>query len=232
MATLILVRHGRSTANTAHVLAGRTPGVHLDDLGRQQAVRVAERLGEVRPVRVVSSPLDRCRETAAPVLTASGVDLITEPDLAECDYGAWTGRSIKELTDEPLWRTVQRQPSAVRFPGGESLPEMSARAVRAVRRHDAEVTHDAGPDAVWVAFSHGDLIKSILADALGMHLDLFQRLHVDPGSASVIRFDDQRPSVLATNSHSGSLAWTVAAAPKEAKGGDAVVGGGAGPATG
>lgn len=228
MATLILVRHGRSTANTARVLAGRSPGVHLDEHGRRQAETVAERLSGLTIARAVTSPLERCRETAAP-LAASGVELVVEAGLAECDYGSWTGRPITELVSEPLWETVQRQPSAARFPGGESLAEMSARASAAVRRHDREVEEAHGPSAVWVAFSHGDLIKSIVADALGMHLDLFQRVHVDPGSASVVRYGPHRPSVLAVNSHAGALAWAAPQPAAEAPAGDAVVGGGSGP---
>ncbi|WP_110205558.1 MSMEG_4193 family putative phosphomutase [Nocardioides daejeonensis] len=229
MATLILVRHGRSTANTSGLLAGRTPGVHLDEVGRAQAQTVADRLAGITVSRMVSSPLERCLETAEPLAARTGLPVQPEAGLAECDYGAWSGRAIKELLKEPLWRVVQRNPSAAHFPEGESLQQMSARAAAAVRRHDREVGEQQA-DAVWVAFSHGDLIKSIVADALGLHLDLFQRVHVDPGSISVVRYGEHRPTVLTVNSHEGALDW-VAPRPEtaEAPAGDAVVGGGSGP---
>lgn len=228
MATVILLRHGRSSANTSGVLAGRTGGVHLDEVGKEHAERLARRLDGVPLVQVVSSPLERCQETAAPLLTGRAATLRLDDGLLECDYGDWAGREIKELLKEPLWRTVQRNPSAATFPGGEAMTELSARAIAAVRRLDAEAEAAAGPDAVWVAVSHGDVIKAILADALGMHLDLFQRINVDPGSASVIRYTPARPMVLATNTHEGSLGW-VAKQAGEAPRGDAVVGGGSGP---
>jgi probable phosphomutase (TIGR03848 family) len=234
MATLILVRHGRTTANASGVLAGRTTGVKLDELGRQQAAKAGERLAAVRLAAVVTSPLERCRQTAKAILAAqpAEVSALTEKAITECDYGEWQGRALKELAKEPLWRTVQAQPSAAAFPGGESMLTMQARSVAAVRRLDAAMSAEHGPDAVWAAVSHGDIIKSILADALGMHLDLFQRLHVDPASISVIRYTDSRPFVLATNTHDGDLAWLNPPA-KKARGRkpvtDAAVGGGAGP---
>jgi probable phosphomutase (TIGR03848 family) len=234
MATVILLRHGRTSANASGTLAGRTPGVHLDDVGRSQAERAADRLAVVPLVELVTSPLERCRETARVVAArqAGRPRAHTDKGLTECDYGEWQGRKLRELARLALWKTVQTNPSAARFPGGESLPEMQARAVSAVRRRDAAVTAGHGAGAVWLAVSHGDLIKSVLADALGMHLDLFQRIQVDPASISVIRYTDARPYVLATNTHEGDLSWL---APKVARKGrrvrqdGAVVGGGAGP---
>ncbi|WGL50820.1 MSMEG_4193 family putative phosphomutase [Nocardioides sp. BP30] len=238
MATLILVRHGRTTANASGVLAGRTAGVRLDELGQRQAAKAGERLAPVKLAGVVTSPLERCRQTSRALLAARpedapAVPLVVEKAITECDYGAWQGRALKDLAKEPLWRTVQTQPSAVAFPEGETMLTMQTRAVAAVRRLDAAFTAEHGADAVWVAVSHGDIIKSILADALGMHLDLFQRLHVDPASISVIRYTDTRPFVLATNTHDGDLSWLNPPAKKrrtaKAAGGDAAVGGGAGP---
>ncbi len=236
---MVLVRHGRSSANVGGVLAGRARGVRLDDTGHEQAARVGERLAGVPLAAVVSSPLERCRQTAKAVISAQpaerGLSAATDRRLTECDYGEWQGRTIKELLKEPLWKTVQTQPSAVTFPGGESMAGMQARVVAAVRAHDAAVEAEHGPDAVWVAVSHGDLIKAVLADALGMHLDLFQRLHVDPASASVVRYTGSRPFVLATNTHAGDLGWLAPPKPQRQKGRrrraseDAVVGGGAGP---
>ncbi len=224
MATLVLVRHGRSTANAAGVLTGRTPGVELDDVGRRQAAQVAERLAGVPLAAVVSSPLERCLQTAA-VVADGRADVRLEDGLTECDYGQWQGRPLRELAQEPLWSVVQNQPSAAVFPDGESLTAMQARAVEAVRRHDAALEAEHGAGAVWVAVTHGDIIKSVLADALGMGPDLFQRLTVNPGSVSVVRYGTTRPDVVATNTDAGDLSWLRGLGPVE----DAPVGGGAGP---
>jgi probable phosphomutase (TIGR03848 family) len=233
MATVILVRHGRSTANVNGTLAGRLPGVHLDEVGTEQAARVAGRIATVPLAGLVTSPLERCRETAQAIGRAHPGKPRSRTDrgLLECDYGEWQGRSLKELTKEKLWKSVQGQPSRVGFPGGETLPEMQARTVAAVRRRDADLEAAHGPDAVWVAVSHGDPLKAVLADALGMHLDLFQRLHVDPGSVSIVHYAQTHPFVLAMNSHEGDLSWL---APKPHRGRrsvprEAAVGGGAGP---
>lgn len=229
MATVILARHGRTAANATGVLAGRGKGVHLDDTGTAQARAAAERLTGLELAAVVTSPLERCRETAA--LLVPGVRTVADRRLLECDYGEWTGQELKRLSKEKLWRTVQAQPSGARFPGGESLPEMSARAVAAIRDRDAGVEAERGDHAVWVAVSHGDVIKAILADALGMHLDAFQRIMVDPASLSVVRYTPHRAFVLTMNSRSGSLAH-LAVKPSRRRGSrssDAPVGGGAGP---
>jgi probable phosphomutase (TIGR03848 family) len=243
MATVILLRHGRTEANASGVLAGRTPGVHLDDLGHAQAQRAAERLAVVPLAALVSSPLERCRETARAVAAHQRSDgarprVQHDKALTECDYGEWQGRKLRDLARLALWKTVQTNPSAATFPGGESLPQMQARAVDAVRRRDTAVAAANGAGAVWLAVSHGDVIKSVIADALGMHLDLFQRIQVDPASISVIRYTDARPYVLASNTHEGDLAWLtppVGRRAAKARAGrasdDAAIGGGAGPVT-
>ena len=232
MATLILVRHGRTSANASGTLAGRLPGVRLDDVGTEQAARTAARLSVVPLAAIVTSPLERCKETAKAIARAHPArpKISSERGLTECDYGEWQGRPLRELAKEKLWATVQSQPSAATFPGGESLPAMQARAVNAVRRRDAAVEAEHGPGSVWVAVTHGDIVKSILADALGMHLDLFQRIQVDPASISIVSYTSSRPYVLATNTHEGDLSW-MAAKPstRRRKRADAAVGGGAGP---
>lgn len=231
MATVLLVRHGRSTANSSHVLAGRLPGTLLDETGQEQAQALGERLGKVTLAEAWTSPLERCDATAQAALAQQAQPPVLRYDEAflECDYGTWQGRSIPELAQEPLWATVQSQPSAATFPGGESMVSMSQRVVRAVREHDARITAAHGPDAVWLLASHGDPIKAVLADALGMHLDLFQRISVDPASVSVVRYSAQRPYVMMTNSSAGDLGWLTARPEKPAPlGDDAVVGGGAG----
>jgi probable phosphomutase (TIGR03848 family) len=234
MATLILVRHGRTTANAGGTLAGRLPGVRLDDTGEEQVRRIGERLAAVPVAALVSSPLERCKQTARAIAVAHPATLRVASDkgLSECDYGDWQGRALKDLAKEPLWKTVQTQPSAAVFPGGESMVTMQSRAVSAVRRHDAAVEAEHGPGAVWVAVSHGDIIKSILADALGMHLDLFQRIHVDPASVSIISYTSTRPYVLASNTHAGDLSWLTPKPGRKrrtSRKADAAVGGGAGP---
>lgn len=242
MPTVLLVRHGRTSANASGVLAGWTPGVGLDDRGREQAGRLAARLAEVPVAALVSSPLQRCRETAALLSTGRPDPLRASIDhrLGECRYGDWTGRPLKELAKDPLWRVVQAHPSAVTFPGpqGESMPAMQLRAVEAVREHDAAVAAEHGPDAVWIAVSHGDVIKAVLADALGMHLDAFQRIVVDPCSVSVIRYTELRPFAVRVNDTGGDLAGLVPAKPRRparagaprsrAADSDAVVGGSTG----
>lgn len=231
MATVILVRHGRSTANTTGVLAGRLPGVLLDATGEDQVRRVGERLAQVPLVHAVSSPLERCEQTARAILAAQAgeVALAEDERLIECGYGAWQGRTLKELAGEDLWRTVQRHPSHAVFPEGESIRDMAARAIEAVRDVDAQVEAEHGPGAVWLAVSHGDVIKAILADAYGTHLDHFQRIVVDPASVSIVRFTEDRPYVVATNTHAGDLSWLTSPESVE-RTAEAVPGGGAGPA--
>jgi probable phosphomutase (TIGR03848 family) len=227
MATVILVRHGRTTANADGVLAGRATGIRLDKVGRDQATCTAERLAVVPLVAVVSSPMERCRQTAQLILEhqPTSLETVVEQDITECDYGQWQGRAISDVAKEKLWSIVQTQPSAVEFPGGESMAAMQARSVAAIRRHDAAFESEHGVGAVWVAVSHGDIIKSILADALGMHLDLFQRITVAPASVSIVRYGSSRPEVLVTNVGSGDLSWLRSSAPVT----DAPLGGGSGP---
>jgi probable phosphomutase (TIGR03848 family) len=229
VATVLLLRHGRTTANTNGSLAGRT-AVGLDDAGVAQALAVGERLASLPLQAVVSSPLARCLQTVAKALPS--VRPIREPGLTECGYGDWEGQSLKTLAKDPLWRVVQQHPSAVTFPGGESMAAMSSRAVTAVRTHDDRVTREHGPDALWLACSHGDVIKAIVADALGIHLDLFQRIVIDPASVTVIRYTPGRPFVVRVNDTGGALGSLVPPPRKRGRrtrSSDAVVGGGAGP---
>ena len=226
MATVLLLRHGRTTANADGGLAGRLP-VELDDLGRGQATAVGERLRAVPLAAVVSSPLVRCRQTLA--LALPGVEPVVEDGLVECDYGRWEGQPLKKLAKDPLWPVVQLHPSAAVFPDGEAMAAMAARAVAAVRSWDARLSAERGPDAVWLACSHGDVIKAIVADALGMHLDLFQRINVDPASVSIVQYTADRPYVLASNTHAGDLSWLVRPAGRRSRRSGAPVGGGAGP---
>jgi probable phosphomutase (TIGR03848 family) len=227
VSTLLLVRHGL-TKMTGPVLAGRTPGVHLDERGEKQAAAVAERIAVLPLAAIITSPLERCVETAQVIQAGQSgkPDWQVDERLIECGYGDWTGKPLKDLAKDPIWKVVQTQPSAARFPNGESLTEVSARAVSAVRDWNARL----GDDAIWVASSHGDVIKAILADALGLHLDQFQRIVVDPCSVSVIRYTDTRPYVLRSNDVGADL--TPFVPPKKRtrrrKIDDATVGGGTG----
>ncbi|MGH1563106.1 MSMEG_4193 family putative phosphomutase [Mumia sp. DW29H23] len=229
MPTLILVRHGRTAANADGVLAGRTRGVSLDDVGREQARATAQRLSVVPLAVVVSSPLMRTMQTAREIADAQKGDVPVrrEPGIVECGYGRWTGKKIADLAREPLWATVQQQPSAVVFPGGEGLADVSARAIEAVRRIDRRVERRHGPRAVWAAASHGDVIKAVLADALGLHLDQFQRIVVSPGSVSVVTYGTHRPTVRHVNDLGSDLSHLVPEPEGDRPTGDAPVGGGA-----
>lgn len=227
---MILVRHGRTEANARGVLAGRSKGIHLDDVGRTQAAAVAERLGAVPLAAVVSSPMERTLETARAIARAQEGDVGVRRDrrLTECDYGDWTGRPIKDLARLKLWKTVQSHPSGVVFPGGESMVAMQSRAIAGARAWDATIAGTHGPDACFAVVSHGDVIKSIVADATGMHLDQFQRLVVAPASVSVIEYAEQRPVVLHVNDSGSDLRSLVR--PKRRRrrrtSGEATVGGG------
>jgi probable phosphomutase (TIGR03848 family) len=224
-----MIRHGRTASNASGTLAGWTEGVGLDELGREQAARLARRLSGIPIVALVSSPLQRCLETAQIVADAcSDVTVRTDERLGECRYGAWTGGSLDELAKEPLWRTVQDQPSAARFPDGEIFPgesiaQMQSRALLAVRDIDAEVRAAHGPLALWALVSHGDIIKSILADAAGAHLDHFQRIVVSPASLSVVSYTGRRPFLVRLNDAGDNLSALV---PPDPDHGDAPVGGG------
>ncbi|WP_109471380.1 MSMEG_4193 family putative phosphomutase [Ornithinimicrobium cavernae] len=254
MAIVILVRHGRTAANADGTLAGWTPGISLDDTGREQVRRVGDRLSATPLAAVVSSPLERCRQTAEAIVAGQRpieaseqnvspgrVDLAVEVDerIGECHYGAWTGRKLSDLAKEPLWRDVQERPSTVTFPPhddyrAESLPDMLDRVVDAITTWDQRIEAAHGPGAVWVAVSHGDVIKALVGSAFGSPLDAFQRVVIDPASVSIVRRASQHPFVLRVND-SGSdpvdLTGLSRALAESRPGGpddDAAVGGGAG----
>jgi probable phosphomutase (TIGR03848 family) len=240
---VLLARHGL-TATTGSVLTGWTSGIPLDDRGQRQARDLGDRLAPVRLDAIISSPLERCQQTAAAVAArrpdvTEAVDVVTDERFGECHYGDWTGQPLKRLAREPLWRVVQAHPAAARFPGddGESFLDMQHRAVTAIRDWNSRL----GPDAVYLVCSHGDVIKSIVADSLGMHIDMLQRIQVDPASLTVIRYTPLRPFLLRMNDTGGTVdslvmkksqpsepkqpAQTARSARREA---EAAVGGGAG----
>ena len=198
---ILLVRHGQ-TATTGTLLPGRAPGLHLADKGNEQAVAVAERINALSRVDAVyASPLERARETAAPIGAVRKLRVRIERGLLECDFGEWTGQELKTLMKLPAWSTVQRYPSGFRFPGGESFTEMQSRMVATVERLCA-----AHPGGVVVAVSHADPIKALVAHAMGTHLDLFQRIVISTCSVTAIAYGAGGPVVLTVNSTGGSLA--------------------------
>jgi probable phosphoglycerate mutase len=192
---VVLVRHGQ-TPTTGSVLPGRAAGLHLAEGGVTQAEAVAQRLaGLARVDAVYASPLERTRETARPIARARDLKVRVDRGLLECDFGEWTGRALKELGKLPEWTTVQRYPSGFRFPGGESFREMQVRITSALSR--LVERHRGG---VIVAVSHADPIKAAVADALGTHLDLFQRIAISPCSTTTISYGAGGPMVLSVNS--------------------------------
>ncbi|MDZ7678416.1 MAG: MSMEG_4193 family putative phosphomutase [Acidimicrobiales bacterium] len=193
-ALVLLVRHGQ-TPSTGTVLPGRTPGLHLSDQGRSQAEAVARRITAMKKVAAVyASPLERTRETAAPIARELGMRVRRDKGLLECDFGDWTGRDLKDLAKLPEWKTVQQAPSRFRFPGGESFAEMQLRVTTTVQRlaglHRGETV---------VVVSHADPIKAVVNEATGAHLDAFQRLVVSPCSVTALLVGDRSTTVLTVN---------------------------------
>ena len=200
MTTVLLVRHGL-THLTGPVLAGWTPGLHLDARGVAQAARLAERLRPLTFAAIVTSPLERCLDTVAPIAQGRATDITIDQRLGEARYGDWTGQEIKKLVRDPLWKVVQTQPSAVTFPNGEAMVDVQHRALAAIRDWNQRL----GPEATWLVCSHADVIKGIVADALGLHLDQFQRISISPASLTVIRYAGLRPGVVRVNDVGGNV---------------------------
>jgi probable phosphoglycerate mutase len=199
--TILLVRHGQ-TPTTGKVLPGRAKGLHLADEGRRQAEIAAERIAELQRVDAVySSPLERAKETAAPIAAARGLRTQIDRGLFECDFGDWTGAELKQLMKLPEWQTVQRAPSTFRFPNGESFTEMQTRMVSTLDRLRRQ-----HPGGTIVCVSHADTIKAAVAHALGTHIDLFQRIVISPASITAIAWGAGGPTVLSVNSTGRSLA--------------------------
>lgn len=202
MTLVLLVRHGL-TATTGLRLPGRARGLHLSDGGQRQAEAAAERIGRLPGLGAVyASPLERARETAAPIARTRRLAVRVEPALADIDVGDWTGLTLKQARRKPEWEAVQRHPSGFRFPGGESFIEMQSRITgalgRMIARHAGEIV---------VAVSHADPIKAVVAHALGTPLDLFQRIAIAPASVTAIAYRREGPAVLTVNSVDGDLAW-------------------------
>jgi len=192
--TILLVRHGQ-TPTTGKLLPGRAPGLHLSETGQAQAEGVARRLADAKITAIYASPLERTRETAAPLAAALGLKVKVDKGLLEADIGDWTGQELKAVAKTPEWKVVHSYPSGFRFPGGESFVEMQARTVSTL-----DCLRRAHPGETIVAVSHADVIKAAVAHALGTHLDLFQRIVISPCSVTAISYGDGGPTVLSVNS--------------------------------
>ena len=197
---VVLIRHAHSEANAKGVLSGRIPGVHLSPKGVQQAEGLIARLGALKIATLRISPLERCAETINPWWNAigktinRGVEVAEDPNLIEVDYGKWSGKKLSQLLRHAMWKTVQNNPSAMYFPSGESLASMQVRAMKSV--HDALNVRRKGAA---ILVSHGDVIKSIVASSLGMHLDDFQRIVIDPASITILDFSQSKPRLTLMN---------------------------------
>jgi len=222
---LVLIRHAHSEANAAGILSGRIPNVHLSEKGLEQSEHLAVRLGNFLVANLRISPMERCFETISPWINSivlpnnPNFEPIIDQELTEVDYGTWSGKKLAVLSKNKLWKIVQESPSRMYFPNGEGIAQMQSRAMTSV--HEA-VSSKAKGSAVIV--SHGDVIKSIVASALGMHLDEFQRIVIDPASISILDFSTTKPRVLLLND-SKSVVTDLLAAPKRAKN---LLGGGSG----
>jgi probable phosphoglycerate mutase len=216
----VLVRHAVSTANEKGILAGRDNTVHLSDKGQRQAELLADALLALKVAGVYSSPIKRCRETMQPYLKASRLNATPLSGVQEMDYGKWSGRRLATLSKLPLWSSIQRKPSSVRFPAGESFNEMAARAIEAL-------TSVAVAGKTVVVCSHGDVIKSLVASALGLHLDNFQKIVIDPASITKLRFHNNDFTIVSVND-THHLASLVVGAQKSKRGRGHLLGGGSG----
>ena len=203
---VVLIRHAHSEANAKGILSGRILGVHLSPLGLQQSHTLISRLGKTKISALRVSPMERCSETISPWWESQGkvcnrnVEVVTDHNLTEVDYGSWSGKKLSALSKLKQWKTVQNKPSAMYFPLGEGLAQMQERAMRSVY----ESLTATGKGAL-ILVSHGDVIKSIIASTLGLHLDNFQRIVVDPASISVLDFSSSTPRLILLNDSQSPL---------------------------
>jgi probable phosphoglycerate mutase len=222
---LVLIRHAHSEANAAGILSGRLPDVHLSAKGIEQSEHLAVRLGNFPLANLRISPMERCFETISPWINSIVLpsnpkfEPIIDQELTEVDYGTWSGKKLAVLSKNKLWKIVQESPSRMYFPSGEGIAQMQSRAMTSV--HEAVSTKAKGSAVI---VSHGDVIKSIVASALGMHLDEFQRIVIDPASISILDFSTTKPRILLLND-SKSVITDLLAAPKRARN---LLGGGSG----
>ena len=222
---LVLIRHAHSEANAAGILSGRLPNVHLTEKGLAQSENLAVRLGKFPVSNLRISPMERCFETISPWINSillpnnPKFEPIIDQELTEVDYGSWSGKKLAVLSRNKLWKIVQESPSQMYFPKGEGIAQMQSRAMKSVHEAVSSKTKGAA-----VIVSHGDVIKSIIASALGMHLDEFQRVVIDPASISILDYSSTKPRVLLLND-SRSVVTELLVSPKRSKN---LLGGGSG----
>ena len=222
---LVLIRHAHSQSNASGVLSGRLPNIHLSEKGVKQSQQLSERLGNFAVAQLRVSPMERCFETISPWLNdvvlknSPDFEPIIDPSLNEVDYGDWSGKKLITLARKKEWRTVQESPSRMYFPGGEGIAQMQSRAMSVV--HELAKLPDS---KTAVIVSHGDVIKSIVASAVGTHLDEFQRIIIDPASVSVLDYSGIKPRVLLLND-TRAVVTDLLQAPKRSRN---LLGGGAG----
>ena len=222
---LVLIRHAHSQSNASGVLSGRLPNIHLSEKGIKQSQLLSKRLGNFAVAQLRVSPMERCFETISPWLNdvvlknSPDFEPIIDPSLNEVDYGDWSGKKLISLARKKEWRTVQESPSRMYFPGGEGIAQMQSRAMSVV--HELAKLPDS---KTAVIVSHGDVIKSIVASALGTHLDEFQRIIIDPASVSVLDYSGIKPRVLLLND-TRAVVTDLLQAPKRSRN---LLGGGAG----
>ncbi len=201
MSTVIFLRHAHSIANEKNLLTGRTPGVHLSATGLLQAKELVDRLGRGHIDHLHISPMQRCQLTIDPWLASRNSSTISslqvEERFNEVDYGDWSNRSLATLRRNPMWKSIQEEPSKVKFPGGESIKAAQKRAVSAVDELLATRKSD-----VYLVITHSDLIKVIAAHYLEMHLDSFQRIEIGPASFTVLKGNLNSQSLVTLNSYS------------------------------
>jgi len=194
---IYLVRHGRTPANEKGILAGRTKGIFLDDTGIKQAEAVAKSLSQIRFKKIIVSPMERCQQTTKIIIT--GMDKTPKPviesGINECDYGDWSNKKLSSLRSKPLWKTIQEKTSLVQFPNGEKMNQMLTRVKNAIFEHALKLKSDEN----LLVVSHGDPIRSFIADCLGIHLDNFQRITIDPCSVSVVIISNDNVQVVSVN---------------------------------
>ena len=197
MATIYLVRHGRTPANEKGILAGRTKGIFLDDLGILQAQEVAKKLQDIEFKKIIVSPMERCQQTAKIILAGleKSIKPVIESGINECNYGDWSNKKLSVLRKKPLWKTVQEKPSLVQFPNGERIEEMLLRTKSTI----LETASKLKPIENLLVVSHGDPIRTFVADCLGIHLDNFQRITIDPCSISIIKVENNSVQVVSIN---------------------------------
>jgi probable phosphomutase (TIGR03848 family) len=197
VATIYLVRHGRTPANEKGILAGRTKGIFLDDLGILQAQEVAKKLQDIEFKKIIVSPMERCQQTARIILAGleKSIKPVIESGINECNYGDWSNKKLSVLRKKPLWKTVQEKPSLVQFPNGEKMEEMLLRTKSTI----LETASKLKPIDNLLVVSHGDPIRTFVADCLGIHLDNFQRITIDPCSISIIKVENNSVQVVSIN---------------------------------